>query len=180
MPRPTPCRITATTARPLRIAFVGQAVDRKGLPVLLRAFEALREHIPAELTIVGAEGEDIDQVVLDDAGIFALGKVSDDQKWAALRAADVLCAPSLGGESFGMVLTEAFAAGTPSWPRTSPATATWSATARTACSCPAATPSRWPRRCATSGTSPSGAPSWRTAPQRAPSATPGRGSQATC
>ena len=53
--------------RPLRIAFVGQAVERKGLPVLLRAFEALREHIPAELTIVGAEGEDIDQVVLDDA-----------------------------------------------------------------------------------------------------------------
>src|SRR3954468_21399437 len=36
---------------PLRIAFVGQAVERKGLPVLLRAFEALRAHFPAELTI---------------------------------------------------------------------------------------------------------------------------------
>ena len=34
------------TAEPLRIAFVGQAVERKGLPVLLRAFEALREHVP--------------------------------------------------------------------------------------------------------------------------------------
>src|SRR4051794_20381173 len=38
--------------RPLQIVFVGQAVERKGLPVLLRAFEALREHVPAELKIV--------------------------------------------------------------------------------------------------------------------------------
>ena len=37
----------------LRIAFVGQAVERKGLPLLLRAFEALREHIPCELTVIG-------------------------------------------------------------------------------------------------------------------------------
>src|SRR5215210_6054361 len=39
---------------PLRIAFVGQAVERKGLPVLLRAFEGLRAQVPAELTIVGS------------------------------------------------------------------------------------------------------------------------------
>ena len=37
----------------LRIVFVGQAVERKGLPLLLRAFEALREHIPTELTVIG-------------------------------------------------------------------------------------------------------------------------------
>jgi phosphatidylinositol alpha-mannosyltransferase len=41
------------------------------------------------------------------------GRVSDPELWQHLHAADVLCAPSLGGESFGMVLTEAFAAGTP-------------------------------------------------------------------
>src|SRR5205085_549564 len=41
------------------------------------------------------------------------GKVSDEEKRRELERADVLCAPSLGGESFGMVLTEAFAAGTP-------------------------------------------------------------------
>jgi phosphatidylinositol alpha-mannosyltransferase len=51
--------------------------------------------------------------MLDESGVRALGKVSDEEKQAALRDADVLCAPSLGGESFGMVLTEAFAAGTP-------------------------------------------------------------------
>jgi phosphatidyl-myo-inositol alpha-mannosyltransferase len=43
--------------------------------------------------------------------LHALGKVSDERKQTELEAADVLCAPSLGGESFGMVLTEAFAAG---------------------------------------------------------------------
>ena len=42
-----------------------------------------------------------------------LGRVSDAEKRAALERADVLAAPSLGGESFGMVLTEGFAAGTP-------------------------------------------------------------------
>ncbi len=98
---------------PLRILFIGQAVERKGLPVLLRAFEALREHVPATLTLVGAAPEEIAPLLLDDRGVRALGKVTEDEKAEQLRRADVLCAPSLGGESFGMVLTEAFAAGTP-------------------------------------------------------------------
>ncbi len=98
----------------LNVAFVGQAVERKGLPVLLRAFEALREHVPATLRIVGATAEDVEPLLLEDPrDIVVLGKVSDAEKHAVLRDADVLAAPSLGGESFGMVLTEAFAAGTP-------------------------------------------------------------------
>ena len=95
------------------VVFIGQSVERKGLPVLLRAFEALREHVPARLTLIGAEPEDVEALVLDDRGIAVLGKVDDEAKHAALAAADVLCAPSLGGESFGMVLTEAFAQGKP-------------------------------------------------------------------
>jgi phosphatidylinositol alpha-mannosyltransferase len=95
----------------LRILFIGQAVERKGLPVLLRAFEALREEIPATLTLVGASPQEVSHMMLDGRGVHALGKVSDERKLAELRAADVVCAPSLGGESFGMVLTEAFAAG---------------------------------------------------------------------
>jgi phosphatidylinositol alpha-mannosyltransferase len=98
---------------PLRILFIGQAVERKGLPVLLRAFEALREQIPATLTLVGASAAEIAPMLLDDRGVRALGKVSEEQKNAELARADVLCAPSLRGESFGMVLTEAFAASTP-------------------------------------------------------------------
>jgi phosphatidylinositol alpha-mannosyltransferase len=103
----------ATQQRPLGIVFVGQAVERKGLPVLLRAFEALRDHIPATLTLVGAIPEEVAHMMLDDHGVEALGKVSEERKLHELAAADVVCAPSLHGESFGMVLTEAFAASAP-------------------------------------------------------------------
>ena len=98
---------------PLRIVFIGQAVERKGLPVLLRAFEALRAQVPAELVIVGASAAEVSPLLEDAAGVTVLGRVSDEEKRAALAAGHVLAAPSLGGESFGMVLTEAFAAGTP-------------------------------------------------------------------
>jgi len=97
----------------LSILFIGQAVERKGLPVLLRAFEALREQVPATLTLVGASAAEIAPMLLDDRGVLALGKVSEPDKLRELRRAEVLCAPSLRGESFGMVLTEAFAASTP-------------------------------------------------------------------
>jgi phosphatidyl-myo-inositol alpha-mannosyltransferase len=103
----------APAPRELRILFIGQAVERKGLPVLLQAFEALREHVPATLTLVGASPEEVAHMTLEDRGIRALGKVSDRQKLAELARADLLCAPSLHGESFGMILTEAFAAATP-------------------------------------------------------------------
>jgi phosphatidyl-myo-inositol alpha-mannosyltransferase len=103
----------AAPAAPLRILFVGQAVERKGLSVLLRAFEALRDHVPATLTLVGASSEEVAHMTLDDRCIRVLGKVSEQRKLAELDRAEVLCAPSLGGESFGMVITEGLAAGTP-------------------------------------------------------------------
>ncbi len=102
-----------TPGAPLRIAFVGQAVERKGLPVLLRAFEALREHMPVQLHVVGVAAAEIAPLMIDTRDVFALGKCSEADKRRVLERADMLCAPSLGGESFGMVLTEAFAAGTP-------------------------------------------------------------------
>jgi phosphatidylinositol alpha-mannosyltransferase len=98
---------------PLRIVFVGQAVERKGLPVLVRAFEALRSQVATELTIIGSTADEIAPLLVDAGGIIALGRVDDDARHDALLQADVLAAPSLGGESFGMVLTEAFAAGRP-------------------------------------------------------------------
>ncbi len=98
----------------LRLLYVGRADERKGLPVLLRAFEALRgAGVEARLTIVGATPEEVEPYLLDGEGIEVAGRVSEEEKWRCLHDSDVLCAPSLRGESFGMVLTEAFAAGTP-------------------------------------------------------------------
>jgi phosphatidylinositol alpha-mannosyltransferase len=99
--------------RPLRILFIGQAVERKGLPVLLSAFEALRDQVSATLTLVGALPEEVAPLLLESRDVRALGRVSEQEKLEELARADVLCAPSLSGESFGMVLTEAFAAGLP-------------------------------------------------------------------
>jgi phosphatidylinositol alpha-mannosyltransferase len=99
---------------PLNILFVGRAEGRKGLPVLLRAFEALRlAGVDARLTVAGATGEEVAPLLLDPEGVEIAGRVSEEEKWRLLGEADLLCAPSLGGESFGMVLTRAFACATP-------------------------------------------------------------------
>lgn len=99
----------------LRIAFVGQAVERKGLPILLRAFDALREQLPVELVVIGPDEEEVRRLTMDELpdGVRILGRVDDETKNRELAGCDVLCAPSLGGESFGMVLTEAFAQAVP-------------------------------------------------------------------
>ena len=100
----------------LRVLFVGRPEERKGLPVLLTAFEALIEHVPSRLTVIGAEREDVLRYLADPEAMGSIdvrGRVSGESLWTALHEADLLCAPSLSGESFGMVLTEAFAAGTP-------------------------------------------------------------------
>ena len=100
----------------LKILFVGRPEERKGLPILLTAFGALVEHVPSRLTVIGADREDVLRYLADPelmSQIDVMGRVSGPSLWAELHAADVLCAPSLAGESFGMVLTEAFAAGTP-------------------------------------------------------------------
>ncbi|HEX5609325.1 MAG TPA: glycosyltransferase [Solirubrobacterales bacterium] len=103
-------------SKELRILFVGRPEERKGLPILLTAFGALVEHVPCRLTVIGAERDDVLRYIADPdllQWIDLRGRVSGEQLWAELHEADVLCAPSLAGESFGMVLTEAFAAGTP-------------------------------------------------------------------
>jgi phosphatidyl-myo-inositol alpha-mannosyltransferase len=106
----------APSSDELRILFVGRPEERKGLPILLTAFNALVEHVPSRLTVIGAEREDVLRYIADPelmGSIDIRGRVSGADLWAELHQADVLCAPSLSGESFGMVLTEAFAAGTP-------------------------------------------------------------------
>ena len=104
------------TGGDLEILFVGRPEERKGLPILLTAFNALVEHVPCRLTVIGAEREDVLRYVADPELLRFMdirGRVSREDLWTELHRADLLCAPSLSGESFGMVLTEAFAAGTP-------------------------------------------------------------------
>ncbi|MEA2124267.1 MAG: phosphatidyl-myo-inositol alpha-mannosyltransferase [Solirubrobacteraceae bacterium] len=107
----------AATGRPggaeLHVVFVGQAVERKGLPVLLRAVAELRGERPIRLTVVGANPGTVGALLPLGPDVVALGNVGETEKTAALRSADILCAPSLHGESFGLVLAEAFAVGTP-------------------------------------------------------------------
>jgi phosphatidyl-myo-inositol alpha-mannosyltransferase len=111
-----PPRGPKTPSDELRVLFVGRPEERKGLPVLLAAFEALREHVPSRLVVVGAGEADVARHLSESpaaAAVEAVGRVPHDELWRRLHEADVLCAPSLSGESFGMILTEAFAAGTP-------------------------------------------------------------------
>ena len=98
------------------VLFLGRFDEpRKGMAVLLGALPALVERFgDIEVLIVGRGDEDeLRQEAGDLAGhLKVLGQVEDAEKASALRSADVYCAPNTGGESFGIVLVEAMAAGT--------------------------------------------------------------------
>lgn len=95
------------------LLFVGRLEPRKGLATLLRALARLGPEAP--LLWVAGDGYLRAQLQEQAAGLKVefLGEVSEPEKWALLRRARLLVAPSTGGESFGIVLTEAMACGTP-------------------------------------------------------------------
>jgi phosphatidyl-myo-inositol alpha-mannosyltransferase len=100
-----------------RIVFAGRQEPRKGLHILLRAWPEIRERTGARLRIAGADPLAVRLLLtrerVSDEGIDVLGFLDQDAFTAELLAAKALVAPSLGGESFGMVLTRAFACATP-------------------------------------------------------------------
>jgi phosphatidyl-myo-inositol alpha-mannosyltransferase len=104
-------------ARDHRILFVGRQEPRKGLHVLLRAWPAIRQRTGAVLRIAGADPLSVrllqSRERISDDGIDVLGFLSQEELTRELLSAKALVAPSLGGESFGMVLTRAFACATP-------------------------------------------------------------------
>ncbi|MBU3065018.1 glycosyltransferase family 4 protein [Nocardia sp. NEAU-G5] len=98
------------------VLFLGRYDEpRKGMDVLLGALPQLvRRHPGVQILIVGRGDE---ERLRREAGENAshlrfLGQVTDAEKASAMRSAEVYCAPNLGGESFGIVLVEAMAAGT--------------------------------------------------------------------
>ena len=99
------------------VVFIGRNEPRKGLPVLLRAWPEVRARTGARLRLVGADPLSVRWLArrrgFSVEGIDFLGAVHDDELTEELQAASLLVAPSLGGESFGMVLTRAFASATP-------------------------------------------------------------------
>ncbi len=100
-----------------RIVFAGRHEARKGLQVLLDAWPEIRKRTGASLRIIGADPLRVRLLMtrlrLADDGIEVLGFLDQERFTEELLAAKVLVAPSLGGESFGMVLTRALACATP-------------------------------------------------------------------
>ena len=100
-----------------RFVFAGRQEQRKGLHVLLRAWPEVRRRTGARLRVAGADPLAVRLLLtrlrVPDEGIDLLGFLSQDDLTAELASAKALVAPSLGGESFGMVLTRAFACATP-------------------------------------------------------------------
>jgi len=97
------------------LLFLGRIERRKGLEVLIQALTRLRD-LDARLVVVGTGPEErACRALAARLGVDArfIGGVHDDLKAGMFRSADVYCAPAIGGESFGIVLIEAMAAGTP-------------------------------------------------------------------
>jgi phosphatidyl-myo-inositol alpha-mannosyltransferase len=100
-----------------QIVFAGRQEPRKGLHVLLSAWPEIHRRTGARLRIAGADPLAVRLLLsrerVSDEGIDVLGFLSQDELTSELLRAKALVAPSLGGESFGMVLTRAFACATP-------------------------------------------------------------------
>ena len=100
-----------------RILFVGRQEARKGLPILLRAWPEIRRRTGASLRVIGADPLAVRLLMAKlrtpSDGIESLGFLSQEELTEELLRAKAMVAPSLGGESFGMVLTRAFACATP-------------------------------------------------------------------
>jgi len=99
------------------VVFIGRNEQRKGLQVLLEAWPQVAGRTGARLRVVGADPLSVRWLARRSGfsldGVDLLGGLSEDELTAELEQASVLAAPALGGESFGMVLTRAFASATP-------------------------------------------------------------------
>jgi phosphatidylinositol alpha-mannosyltransferase len=100
-----------------RVVFAGRHEPRKGLQVLLEAWPEIRRRTGLRLTVAGADPLAVRLLLtrlrVADDGIDVVGFLSQDDLTRTLLGAKALVAPSIGQESFGMVLTRAFACALP-------------------------------------------------------------------
>jgi phosphatidyl-myo-inositol alpha-mannosyltransferase len=100
-----------------RIVFAGRHETRKGLHVLLRAWPEIRRRTGLRLAVAGADPLAVRLLLtrlrIPDDGIDVLGFLSQEELTETLLSSKALVAPSLGQESFGMVLTRAYACALP-------------------------------------------------------------------
>jgi phosphatidyl-myo-inositol alpha-mannosyltransferase len=100
-------------APPSTILFLGRHEPRKGLAVLIEALEYLPADVHLWVASEGPETPRLRQATLGNDRIEWLGMISEQEKVRRIRGASVLCVPSVHGESFGVILLEGMAAGTP-------------------------------------------------------------------
>jgi phosphatidylinositol alpha-mannosyltransferase len=95
------------------VFFIGRHEPRKGLEVLLQALTLLPGEVKLWVAGQGPDTERLRRAYADDPRVEWLGRIEEAEKVRRIKGASVLCAPSLHGESFGVVLLEAMAARTP-------------------------------------------------------------------
>ncbi|MGC9366692.1 MAG: glycosyltransferase family 4 protein [bacterium] len=96
------------------ILFLGRLDPRKGLPVLLKAFPLILKKIPDALLIVVGKGKPPNNIPENiRKSIIFKGIIPNEMVPVYYRSADLYCSPALSGETFGIVLLEAMASGTP-------------------------------------------------------------------
>ncbi len=104
----TPCPTDGPT-----VLFLSRHEERKGLDVLIAALPELPAHARVWVASDGPDTARLKAAAAGDPRVEWLGRIDEDEKARRLRGADALCAPSLHGESFGLVLLEGMASSTP-------------------------------------------------------------------
>lgn len=94
------------------VLFLSRHEERKGLAVLVDALPLLPAHARVWVASDGPDTVRLKAATAGDRRVEWLGRIDEGEKVRRLRGAHVLCAPSLRGESFGMILLEAMAAET--------------------------------------------------------------------
>ncbi len=114
VPRPKPP--VFSDDRP-HVLYVGRLEPRKGVEYLIRAMATVQRAVPGAALVVVGDGQERAPLaaLARDQGtvVHFAGRVSDEELPAYFQAADIMCSPALRGESFGIVLLEAMACGTP-------------------------------------------------------------------